>query len=125
MQSELLIAIIAGLGGMLGWGVADFFAKKTIDKVGDVTTLFWSTSIGIVPLAMLFLFNPTIPSKLHELGYVSFLYLAILGAWSGLSYIPAYTAFGKGKIALLSPIFASYAVIVTLLSVLFFKEVIP
>jgi len=33
MQTELLIAIIAGLGGMFGWGLADFFAKKTIDSI--------------------------------------------------------------------------------------------
>lgn len=121
MQQGLFIAVFSGLGGMLGWGLADFFAKKTIDKIGDVTTLFWSQLIGIFPLLLLFLFNPSFPN----LSKIDMVYLVILGVWSGLSYIPTYVAFGKGKVSLLSPIFASYAVVVTLLSALLLKEVIP
>lgn len=121
MQHELLIAILAGLGGMLGWGFADFFAKKTIDKIGDTVTLFWGQLIGIIPLLVLFLFNPEV-STLKSLNVY---YLVLLGVWSGLSYIPAYVAFGKGKVSLLSPIFATNAVIVAILSAVFFSELIP
>ena len=121
MQEKLLIAILAGSGGMLGWGVADFFAKKTIDRVGDVTTLFWNQFFGVVPLLVLFAYKPSMPL----LGVLEWLYLIILGAWSGLSYIPTYVAFGKGKVSLLSPIFATYAVVVTILSALFLGESIP
>ena len=121
MYSQLTIASLAGLGGMLGWGLADFFAKKTIDKIGDIETLFWSQFIGIFPLLLLFLFNPVVP-QLTNLGRW---YLVFLGIYSGLSYIPTYKAFGKGKVSLLSPIFASYAVIVAILSAFLFGEVIP
>jgi drug/metabolite transporter (DMT)-like permease len=120
-MNALLIAVLTGLGGMLGWGFADFFAKKTIDKIGDVTTLFWGQLIGIVPILVLFLFHPTLPS----LGTNGYIYLAFLGIWSGLSYIPTYVAFGKGKVSLLSPIFASYAVVVSILSAVVFGELIP
>ena len=122
MQHELLIALLTGLGGMLGWGVADFFAKKTIDEIGDVTTLFWGQLIGIFPLLLIFISHPQIPNKIYGSG---FFYLILLGVWSGLSYIPTYVAFGKGKVSLLSPIFASNAVIVAILSALFFHEIIP
>lgn len=122
---QLLTAVFAGLGAMLGWGFADFFAKKTIDRIGDVTTLFWAQLIGIVPLIALFAAHPTIPAKLTTVGLPAALYLAGLGVWSGLSYIPTYVAFGKGKVSLLSPIFASYAVIVTILSAAVFAEQIP
>jgi drug/metabolite transporter (DMT)-like permease len=118
----LLTAIIAGLGAMLGWGFADFFAKKTIDAIGDVTTLFWAQLIGIVPLLALFSIHPSAPAKLWSGGGVGFLYLAALGVWSGLSYVPTYVAFGKGKVSLLSPIFASYAVVVAILSAAVFAE---
>lgn len=40
MQKELFIAIIAGLGAMLGWGISDFFAKKSVDKIGPLVSLF-------------------------------------------------------------------------------------
>jgi len=121
MPPELFIAVLAGLGGMVGWGIADFFAKKSIDNIGDVTTLFWGQLIGIVPLSILYLLNPVS----LELGGLSWLFLVLLGVWAGLSYIPTYVAFRKGKVSLLSPIFASYAVIVAIISATFFGEVIP
>jgi drug/metabolite transporter (DMT)-like permease len=121
MNTELLIAVIAGVGGMIGWGLADFFAKKTIDAIGDVTTLFWSQLLGVIPLLLLYLAHPVWPT----LSSSNWIWLAILGAWSGLSYIPTYIAFGKGKVSLLSPIFATYAVIVAILSSVFFGEIIP
>ncbi len=125
MPSELLIALIAGLGAMLGWGLADFFAKKTIDKLGDVPTLFWALTIGVGPLILLYVSNPMVPEKLHDLGYLSVLYFMIIGAWSGLSYVLLYVGFGKGKVSILSPIFASYAAVVAIISATFFGEVIP
>jgi len=121
MQRDILVAIGAGLGGMLGWGFADFFAKKTIDRLGDIETLFWGQVIGIVPLAVLLAFFPTIPS----LDGSQWAYVAALGVWSGLSYIPTYVAFGKGQVSLLSPLFASYAVVVAILSATFLGEHIP
>src|SRR5580704_9523955 len=99
-MSSLFVAALAGLGGMLGWGFADFFAKKTIDRLGDIETLFWGQVIGIVPLAVLLAFFPTIPA----LDGSEWTYVAVLGVWSGLSYIPTYVAFGKGQVSLLSPL---------------------
>ena len=49
MPNELLIALVAGFGGMFGWGLADFFAKKTIDELGDVMTLAWAGGFGTIP----------------------------------------------------------------------------
>jgi drug/metabolite transporter (DMT)-like permease len=121
MDSHLLVAIGAGLGGMLGWGFADFFAKKTIDQLGDVETLFWGQVVGIGPLLILFAANPDVPL----FRATQWAYVAVLGIWSGLSYIPTYVAFGKGKVSVLSPLFASYAVVVTILSALLLSETIP
>jgi drug/metabolite transporter (DMT)-like permease len=121
MDRQLIIALLAGLGAMIGWGVADFFAKKTIDITGDITTLFWGQLIGVIPLLALFSYHPTVP----PLNASGFIYLGFLGVWSGLSYIPTYIAFGKGKVSLLSPLFATYAVVVTILSAVLFGEIIP
>ena len=121
MSHELTIAIFAGLGGMIGWGFADFLAKSTIDQIGDVQTLFWGQLLGLLPLTILLL----VQSKDFHLKPQDTVVLPLMGIWSGLSYIPTYVAFGKGKVSLLSPIFASYAVIVTLLSALILSEAIP
>jgi drug/metabolite transporter (DMT)-like permease len=118
MHSTLYIALLAGLGSMVGWGSADFFAKKTIDKIGDIRTLFWQQLLGIIPLVVLFLFSPHLP-HLHRF---DLLFLLLLGAVSGLSYLPLYNGFGKGQLSLLSPIFASYSVLVAIISVVFLGE---
>jgi drug/metabolite transporter (DMT)-like permease len=118
---ELGIAILAGLGGMLGWGLSDFLAKDTIDRIGDVPTLVWGQIIGIAPLLLLLAFRPTgVDFERQDI-----LILPVMGIWSGLSYVPTYVAFGKGKVSLLSPIFASYAVVVVLISAFLSRETIP
>jgi uncharacterized membrane protein len=118
VSSGLTAAVLGGLGGMAGWGAADFFAKKTIDQVGDLTTLFWSQAIGVVPLLILFAVKRDVPT-LHPF---DLLWLVLFGIVSALSYLPVYVAFGKGQVSLLSPIFASYAALVVLFSAAIFGE---
>jgi drug/metabolite transporter (DMT)-like permease len=118
MENSIAIAIFGGLGGMLGWGLADFFAKKTIDESDDLTTLFWAQTIGILPVLGIFLANP----KLPHLNSFDPLFLVAFGVFGGLSYLLLYNGFGKGEVSLLSPIFASYAAVVVLISTIFFGE---
>jgi drug/metabolite transporter (DMT)-like permease len=119
MNDSITIAVLAGLGGMIGWGTADFFAKKTIDKIGDITSLFWGQLLGVIPLLVIFVATQR---QFPELSQREPLYLLLLGVFSALSYIPTYIAFGKGKLSLISPIFASYAAVVALLSVAILHE---
>ncbi len=126
MQSEFIIAIMSGLGGMLGWGGADFFAKKTIDRIGAISSLVWAhffgTALFIVIAALQFIFLGkfiTIPNTLPEWGGLIF-----FGTLQMVVYWLVYEGFGKGKLAVLNPIFASYSGLVALFSVLIFKEVI-
>lgn len=118
MNHDLLTALIAGLGSMVGWGSADFFAKKTIDVLGDLKTLFWAQLIGVVPLLIIFAVHP----KVSHLSHLDPLYLILFGIFSAVSYVPLYSGFGKGEVSLLSPIFASYSVVVVLLSAIFLHE---
>jgi drug/metabolite transporter (DMT)-like permease len=122
MEQNLIVALIGGLGGMLGWGFADFFAKKTIDQIGDVVTLFWGQLFGLVPLSILFFFSRSpIPHKL----IANWPYVILLGVWTGLSYIPVYVAFRKGKVSLISPIQATYSVLVIIALAILFHQIIP
>jgi len=126
MSPELLIALIAGLGGMLGWGLADFFAKKTIDEVGDVVSLVWAHIFGTGVLCLIvayqFLVSDSalgMPSTLSEWSL-----LALFGALQAAVYLFVYKGFAKGQVAVLSPIFASFSGLVAIASVLFFGEVL-
>jgi drug/metabolite transporter (DMT)-like permease len=125
-MSDLLVALLAGLGGMIGWGLADFFAKKTIDQVGDILTLVWGHIFGTI---ILFIFA----SYQAFQGVVDFSEIISLTSWLGLIgfgilqavvYFFVYRGFGKGQVTLLAPVFASFSGITALLSILIFKEVV-
>jgi uncharacterized membrane protein len=126
MQDELIVAIVAGVCGMLGWGLADFFAKITIDKIGDVTSLAWGHIFGTSVLLVAALFRWTNGGEQIAFSpdFQTWLLLLLFGAAQATVYLFVYKGFGKGQIAVLNPIFASFSGLTAILSVLFFKEVV-
>ncbi|MFH1389024.1 MAG: EamA family transporter [Patescibacteria group bacterium] len=89
-MNVFVIALIAGLSGMLGWGISDFFAKKSIDKIGDLKTLIGSQIIGGVFLLSYFLF---IGSPIPIITRMGVLYIFLLSVLDGMSYLFLYKAF--------------------------------
>ncbi|MBV9349732.1 MAG: DMT family transporter [Patescibacteria group bacterium] len=123
MGSELGIAIAAGFAGMFGWGLADFFAKKTIDTIGDYLTLAWAGVFGSIVFVFALLYRSAqgIPPR-YPTNILSWTLLAFFGALQATVYLFAYKGFGKGQVAVLNPIFASFSGIVALVSILFLGE---
>lgn len=118
MNNELFIAIVGGLGAMLGWGISDFFAKKTVDKIGDTVALFWMQALGIIPLLIFFLFNfDSSGFSLNQIPRV-----VLLGAIDVAGYLMFYKALERGKVSVVSPIVASYSAFAVLISALVFGE---
>ncbi len=125
MHHELFIAILAGLGGMLGWGLADLFAKKTIDEIGDVVSLAWGHIFGTIILALVAVYqfgsghSISIPHDTQ-----TWFYLLLFGIVQATIYLLVYQGFGKGQVAILNPVFASFSGITALLSILIFGEIV-
>jgi len=126
MQQELIIAIFAGLGGMLGWGFADFFAKKTVDTVGSIVSLVWAHVFGTLALSLVLFYKvfvleetTNIPSDLNTWGLLS-----LFGGLQAIIYLLLYQAFSKGKLAVINPIFASYSGIAAFLSIAVLGEIV-
>ena len=125
MQQELIIAIGTGLGGMLGWGFADFFAKKTVDEIGSVASLVWAHIFGVVALGgfalyqFVFHHHVFIPLDPKNWGVLGF-----FGSLQALIYFLVYEGFRKGQLAVLSPVFASYSGLTALFSVAVLGEVV-
>lgn len=126
MHRELLIAILAGLGGMLGWGFADFFAKKTIDEIGSVASLVWAHAFGALAFALIVWFKILIlhGTVVIPTSFFSWFGLIFFGALQALVYFLVYIGFSKGKLAILNPIFASYSGFAAILSIFVFGEVL-
>ena len=123
MHNPLFIAITAGLGGMLGWGGADFFAKKTIDRIGPITSLVWAHLAGTTIFVIVALAALLSGHSLRMPGNASaWLALAGEGVLQMIVYWFAYQGFEKGKVSVMNPIFASYSGLVALFSMLFLGD---
>ena len=111
---------------MLGWGTADFFAKKAIDEIGDIVSLVWAHLAG-AGLLVAFAGGAylagwpilTLPATASAWGA-----LAFFGALQAAVYLFVYVGFGKGQISVLNPIFASYCGLVALFSLAFLGEAV-
>jgi len=115
---EIYLAIFAGTSGMLGWGLADFFAKKTVDRIGDFKTLLWSQTIGTFPILIFFLLNRE-PINLSWI-ILSLLFLFALTDLS--AYLLFYRGLQKGLVSILCPVFAAQSGVAVLVSAFIFGE---
>ncbi len=124
MHGELLVAIFAGLGGMLGWGSADFFAKKTVDKIGDIASLVWAHIFGTAIFVTIAVYEVVVVGRHFAISFDlnTWLGLVFFGSLQALVYLLVYKAFSKGQLSLLNPIFASFSGLVAIFSILVFGE---
>lgn len=125
-QELLITAIVAGLGGMAGWGLADFFAKTTIDRIGDMASLAWGHVFGTVVLALAFVSEavlhhrqPSFPTSFRFWGLA-----ATFGALQAVIYLLVYRGFSKGQLAVLNPVFACFSGLTVVLSIAVFGEAV-
>src|SRR4051812_30338732 len=124
MQTDLTIAILAGLGGMLGWGFADFFAKKTVDRIESIKGLVWAHLFGTLMFLVIAAVDILIKQRLPTLPTTAGIWLGLIffGSLQMLIYFLVYEGFKKGQLAVLNPVFASFTGLVALGSVIFFHE---
>lgn len=103
---------------MLGWGTSDFFAKKSVDKVGHIIALFWMQALGIIPMLLVFGFRP----DFSGLSLNVLMWVAIFGVIDVLGYLMFYKALEKGKVSIIGPITASYSAFSVIIASIFLGE---
>lgn len=87
-MDRTLLSILAGLGGMFGWGISDFLANSASEKVGHSKAFFWSQIAGLVLIILLVLI--TVPS------FAIAPYLIGITIFGGITYALGYLFFYKG-----------------------------
>lgn len=99
-MDRTLLSILAGLGGMLGWGTSDFLANSASEKVGHTKALFWSQIAGAILITILFLIflpNFSMPLQLLLLTFLG-------GVVYALGYLFFYKAFEIGNVSVISAV---------------------
>ena len=117
-MNSFVIAFLGGILGMLGYGSADFLAKKVIDSLGVLRSLFFTQLITSVFLCLFLLADAGLPA----FSTANFLWLAGFALIDTLGYLCLYRAFQVGKISIVSPIASSFTILTALVSHLFFGE---
>ena len=87
-MDKTIISILGGLGGMLGWGISDFFANSASENVGHNKAFFWSQIAGLALIVLLVVF--TAPS------FTITPLLLSLTIFCGVAYALGYLLFYKG-----------------------------
>lgn len=112
--------VLFGILSMVGWGLADFFVAKAMQEIDVLRALFWSQLIGSVLLAVVAVTFFRIPA----VSVINAGLLLVTGLLMTAAYLAYYRGLQVGKVAVISPITASWAMLTTLISVVFLGEVL-
>lgn len=114
---DILLGILFAITAMLGWGVADFLAKKVIDKYGGFQTLIISQALGLIPVFIMSLFAGV---QMPTTGMAA---LIIFAAFiTAAAYLSFYKGLEIGQASVVTPIASASAVVILILSLVFLNE---
>lgn len=109
------MGVILGLLAALGWGSADFLAQYATRHIGSYRTLFFIQFVGLAGLSVVMLVTGSTHYLSHFTGE-TWIWMGLAAILYTVSTLALYRAFEVGKLALVSPIAASYAALTTLLA---------
>ncbi|MBI4973444.1 DMT family transporter [Candidatus Roizmanbacteria bacterium] len=117
MQTQVL-SILAGLGGMIGWGTSDFFAGLFSKKIGYLKTLFWSQMAGLLFASSFILFFPFS----WNMSFLILFLLPVSAVIFALAYLLFYRALEIGSVAIISATLNLWGVFTPLIAFLFLGQ---
>jgi bacterial/archaeal transporter family protein len=117
-MNKTLISILGGLGGMFGWGVSDFFANLSSDKVGHFKAFFWSQVAGLLTvLCVVLFFQPSVEVSLNLV-----LMILVAGISYSLGYLFFYKGFEIGNVSIVSAVINSQNLLIVLIAYFVFHQ---
>lgn len=99
-MDKTLISVLAGLGGMFGWGTSDFLANQSSEKIGHFKTFFWSQVAGLALVGIICLF--VLPT--FSFSPLLILLLLVSGIGYALGYLFFYKGFEIGNVSVVSAV---------------------
>jgi transporter family protein len=117
-MSVIIQSILAGLGGMFGWGLYDYFGGLFSKRIGNFKTLFWSQLAGLVfalLLIVVFAINLNIPIGIAVLILVASILYAV-------AYLLFFKGFELGNVSIISATMNLWAVFTMLFAFIFLGQ---
>jgi bacterial/archaeal transporter family protein len=117
-MSKAVLSVLAGLGGMFGWGTSDFFANLSSDEIGNFKTFFWSQTAGILfTLLLIPVFGIS-----FNLSLLFFALLLTACLFYSSAYLLFYKGFEVGNVSVVSATINLYAVFTMIFAFLFLGQ---
>ncbi len=110
--------VLFGIFAMISYGLADFFAKKAVDKYGPFIALkvsLTSGTLAVLIYSLIFLELPVMP-----IGTLVFVLIAGIAGAAG--WVMFYKGLNAGKVSIVSPIASSWGLIPFVLAIAFLSE---
>ena len=117
-MSAIIQSILAGLAGMFGWGLYDFFGGLFSKRIGNFKTFFWSQLAGLVfatLLTVVFAINLNISTSIVILLPVAFILYAA-------AYLLFFKGFELGNVSIISATMNLWAVFTMLFAFIFLGQ---
>jgi transporter family protein len=117
-MSAMIQSILAGLGGMFGWGLYDFLGGLFSKRIGNFKTLFWSQlagSVFAILLTFAFTINLNIPTRIAFLIPVASILYAV-------AYLLFFKGFELGNVSIISATMNLWAVFTMLFAFIFLGQ---
>lgn len=114
-MDKTLISILAGLGGMFGWGTSDFFANLSSDKIGHLKTFLWSQLAGLMFVVLLIpFFRINI-----DMSFSMFFIVLFSSLFYAAGYLLFYKAFEIGNVSIVATTVNLNVVLAMIIAVIF------
>lgn len=112
IMSKALVSILAGLGGMFGWGVSDFFANLSSGKIGHSKSFFWSQLAGLLLIVIVVV----ITAPVFNITSALWPFVVLSGVGYTIGYLFLYKGFEVGNVSVVSVVINFNAVLTMLVA---------
>ncbi len=117
-MSSILISVLAGLGGMFGWGMYDFLAGVYSRTIGPYRTFFWSQTAGLLFLVLIAATSLTTV----KISFPTILLLPVAAIFYSAGYLFFMKGFKIGNMSLVAAIMNLWAVFTMAIAFLFMGQ---
>lgn len=117
-MSTILLSILLGIGGMVGWGIYDFLGGVFTKQIGSFKSLFWSQLAGFASILLIaFAFDTEINVS------VLAVFLSIVAAIVySAGYLFFFRGFEKGNVSIVAATMNLWTVFTMLFAFLFMGQ---